>query len=209
MGANRLIAHLISLVILTKIVSAYLTTADEDLVLIDEGPGRWSGSTRKTFHFNDELFLDKLYLLFITVCYSIIFNGRRLSHRYIERSVSVISLDECKLLCTRETSFDCRSFNYRYHQWCSTKKKMSLNYVIVISSKTATIIDQLRSESRRLGQFRRHQQPRFLFRLRCGLLPACRSRSELLPTLRPSTIIPNISYFLLIVWKRILLRIDK
>ncbi|XP_046459374.1 uncharacterized protein LOC124205873 isoform X2 [Daphnia pulex] len=47
------------------------------------------------------------------VCYSIIFNGRRLSHRYIERSVAVISLDECKLLCTRETSFDCRSFNYR------------------------------------------------------------------------------------------------
>ena len=123
MGANRLIAHLISLVILTKIVSAYLTTADEDLVLIDEGPGRWSGSTRKTFHFNDELFLDKLYLLFITVCYSIIFNGRRLSHRYIERSVSVISLDECKLLCTRETSFDCRSFNYRYHQWCSIERR--------------------------------------------------------------------------------------
>ncbi|XP_045028889.1 uncharacterized protein LOC116921299 isoform X2 [Daphnia magna] len=47
------------------------------------------------------------------VCYSVIFNGRRLSHRYIERSVAVISLDECKLLCTRETSFDCRSFNYR------------------------------------------------------------------------------------------------
>lgn len=58
--------------------------------------------------------LFNFFFLLFTVCYSIIFNGRRLSHRYIERSVAVISLDECKLLCTRETSFDCRSFNYRY-----------------------------------------------------------------------------------------------
>ena len=40
--------------------------------------------------------------------------GRRLSQRYVERSVAVISLDECKLLCTRETTFDCRSFNFRH-----------------------------------------------------------------------------------------------
>ena len=37
-----------------------------------------------------------------------------MSQRYIERSVAVISLDECKLLCTRETTFDCRSFNFRH-----------------------------------------------------------------------------------------------
>jgi uncharacterized metal-binding protein len=48
------------------------------------------------------------------VCYSAVYAGRRLSQRYVERSVAVISLDECKLLCTRETTFDCRSFNFRH-----------------------------------------------------------------------------------------------
>lgn len=112
MGVGRLIAHLFALVILTNVIGAYLT-ADEELVLIDEGPGRWSGSDSKNLIF----FLMNFFFIYffsrLTVCYSIIFNGRRLSHRYIERSVAVISLDECKLLCTRETSFDCRSFNYR------------------------------------------------------------------------------------------------
>jgi len=111
MGVGRLIAHLFALVILTNVIGAYLT-ADEELVLIDEGPGRWSGSDSKNLIFLNEFLFDIFFFRF-TVCYSIIFNGRRLSHRYIERSVAVISLDECKLLCTRETSFDCRSFNYR------------------------------------------------------------------------------------------------
>jgi hypothetical protein len=208
MGVSRLIALLFGLVVLIQVIGAYLT-ADEELVLIDEGPGRWSGSDRNNleilihkFHF-DHLFYF-IFLLF-TVCYSIIFNGRRLSHRYIERSVAVISLDECKLLCTRETSFDCRSFNYRYKLFVISCAIKFLLLNIFVTQKTKIIVDQLRSESRRLGQFGRHQQPRFLFRFRRGFLPARRSRSELLPPLWPPA---SIAHFLLIR-ERVLLRIHK
>lgn len=149
---------------------------------------------------------DHLFLFLFTVCYSIIFNGRRLSHRYIERSVAVISLDECKLLCTRETSFDCRSFNYRYKLSVISCAIQFVLFNTFVASKTATIVDQLRSESRRLGVFGRDQQPRFLFRFRRGFLPARRSRSELLPPLWPPA--QPIAHFLLIR-KRVLLRIHQ
>lgn len=106
MGIGRLVARFIGLFILLEVINGYLTTADDELVLIDEGPGRFSLKSNWSF-------LNPLFSC-IPVCYSVVFSGRRVSHRYIERSVAVISLDECKLLCTRETSFDCRSFNYRY-----------------------------------------------------------------------------------------------
>jgi hypothetical protein len=86
----------------------------------------------------------------ISVCYSIIFNGRRLSHRYIERSVSVISLDECKLLCTRETSFDCRSFNYRYFTiMMSNKEKFIKNIFVTLKRRrlSSTNCDLSREDS--------------------------------------------------------------
>jgi hypothetical protein len=62
MGVNRLISRLFSLVVFIKVVGAYLSTADEDLVLIDEGPGRWSGSTCKESYFIDEFYLDNFPL---------------------------------------------------------------------------------------------------------------------------------------------------
>ena len=106
MGIDRLIARFIGLFIVIEVMNGYLATADDELVLIDEGPGRSSRHFKRNF-------VDLLFPC-VPVCYSVVFSGRRVSHRYIERSVAVISLDECKLLCTRETSFDCRSFNYRY-----------------------------------------------------------------------------------------------
>lgn len=51
--------------------------------------------------------------MIVAVCYAKVFNGRRLAQRYIERSFSVIGVEECQLLCSRETAFQCRSFNYR------------------------------------------------------------------------------------------------
>jgi hypothetical protein len=71
MGVGRLIAHLLfGLVILIQVIGAYLT-ADEELVLIDEGPGRWSGSDRNNheilihqFHF-DHLFYFIYFLQYV------------------------------------------------------------------------------------------------------------------------------------------------
>lgn len=55
--SSRLIAHLlVGLVVLIQVIGAYLT-ADEELVLIDEGPGRWSGSDRN----NLEILIHKFH----------------------------------------------------------------------------------------------------------------------------------------------------
>lgn len=40
MRVEQLIVRFISLVILTQFVSAYLSNLDDELVLIDEGPGK-------------------------------------------------------------------------------------------------------------------------------------------------------------------------
>lgn len=73
--SSRLIAHLlVGLVVLIQVIGAYLT-ADEELVLIDEGPGRWSGSDRNNleilihkFHF------DPFISFFFFTFYSMLFN---------------------------------------------------------------------------------------------------------------------------------------
>lgn len=111
MASHRIVLSFV-LVLSIKACASY-NIYNEDLVLIDEGSGKatvWTLKIRKSVIINVRTWWKILCL----VCYSVVFTGRRLSQRYIERSVSVISLDECKLLCTRETSFDCRSFNYRY-----------------------------------------------------------------------------------------------
>lgn len=41
MAADRFVCCLIGLVLLIDVIDAYLTNADEELVLIDEGPGRF------------------------------------------------------------------------------------------------------------------------------------------------------------------------
>ena len=40
MRVEQLIVRLIGLVILTQLASAYLSNVDDELVLIDEGPGK-------------------------------------------------------------------------------------------------------------------------------------------------------------------------
>ena len=88
------------------------------IILVDEGTGNNLAHVRISFKISFKFHSNFIQIfqtnrLFL-VCYTQVFNGRRLSQRYVERSIAVIDLEECKLLCTRETSFDCKSFNYKF-----------------------------------------------------------------------------------------------